>query len=699
MLGSLVAALLVALNENDQRIVRRERDAVNAVLEERADSMMRSVHGLLDETEASRRLEKGDQIFLHQKFGQPLNARFGYERAYLLDRASGDVIYASSNGIMLTPRETANLAPRLRRSIRAIGERRTGFLVDDQGVGFAALVPELALAPNVIGIVVDAVDQGFLGDIATRIGVSDMRVGPAGDVAGADNTITVPDVMSDASLALSWKAQIGYAAALRNVAPLIALLSTALLGICVALLVRTRRSELALAESEARASALAFNDYLTGLANRGYFIEQFHARLDRLKPGETLALLLVDLDEFKDVNDTLGHTQGDEVLLEVGHRLKASVGERGLAARFGGDEFVLFLAASEREVLDTLVPRLMADLHVPLAIDGREVNVGASVGAAFAPSHGTSTRDLMRRADMALYRAKGQGRGSFCLFEPFMEVEALNRRQVEEELAEAISRGQLVLMFQQIVDVESERIVGFEALVRWDHPVHGRLIPEVFVPVAERSRLICRLDAFVLRAACEYGRSLPCVTISVNISAVTLRDPNLCDNVLAVLKDTGFEASRLELEITESAIFQTEGQAKDTLTALRDAGVRVALDDFGTGHASLVHIRSMPVTKIKIDRSFISNLGQERDAAAIVEYVVRLGRSLGIVLTAEGVETREQLRFLRAFGAHQAQGYLFSQPVSCDAAREQLLAQQTPPGTLRPNSRKVAPPSDAGKVE
>ena len=698
VLAGLCAAFLMALGENDLRVAERERDAVTAMLEERAAAIQNSVHALLDDPELAHRVELGDQAFVHQKFGQPLDARFGYERAYLVERATGQPIYASVNGLMQTPKDMAALAPQLRRAVRGIGDRRMGFLVDEQGVGFAVMVSEVAGAPGILCIAVDEVNDGFLGDMGSRLGITQLRVAPSGEIPSADNGIMLADVSSDSPLALSWKSPTGYAGAVRQAAPAIALLSTALLGICFALLLRSRQSERALAESEARISALAFTDYLTGLASRGYFIDRFREVLDRLKTGETAALLLVDLDDFKDINDTLGHTLGDEVLQEIGHRLKAVVGERGLAARFGGDEFVLFLVADEREVLEHVLPRLMASVQAPVMVDGREVMVGASVGAIFAPHHGTSTRDLMRRADMALYRAKAQGRSSFSRFEPFMEVEALNRRQVEEELETAISCGQLTLMYQQIVDVETERIVGFEALVRWNHPDHGRLLPEMFVPVAERSRLITRLDTYVLRTACEQGLRLPDVTISVNLSAVTLRDPDLKDRVLSVLAETGFDPGRLELEITESAIFQAEGQAKETLTELRTAGVRIALDDFGTGHASLVHIRSVPVTKIKIDRSFIFNLGLERDAAAIVEYVIRLGRSLGIVLTAEGVETRDQLRFLRAFGAQQAQGFLFSQAVSIDTAVEQLEAQRAE----SKKARAPAPPrgeSHNGTVE
>ncbi len=677
VLGALVGLLVITLAGGDKRVAARERDVVAAILSERANTMMRSVNALLEDDEVTQRAERGDVAFVHERLGAPLNARFGYERTFLVEAATGKPVYASIDGGMLDDTELAAAAPALRRVMRGMNENRIGFIVDGQGVGFAVVIPSLSNSPNLTCIAVDAVDQDFLRELEGRLQVTGLHIVPAVNSEGVETSFALTNLAGDVPLSISWKSDKGGAISLRQVAPVIAALSTVLLAICISLLIRSRRSAAALGRSEARATALAFEDYLTGLANRGYFIEQLQRQLGALGPNGSLALLFIDLDGFKDINDTLGHAVGDELLRLVAYRLRDSLGNSGLAARFGGDEFVLYIAPGGEEAIADFVPRLLAVIQEPIQVEGRELLVGASVGAALAPAHGTDARELMRRADIALYRAKAEGRGSLRVFERSLEVEVLHRREVELELSEAIAKGQLALLFQPQVDVESERIIGFETLVRWDHPKHGRILPEAFIPIAERSRLITRVDAWVLRKACELGAQLADVTVSVNMSAVNLRQSDIADRILLVLEETGFDPNRLEVEITESAIFQAEGQARDTLLRLRDAGIRIALDDFGTGHASLVHIRSVPVTKIKIDRSFIMNLGVERDAASIVEYVVRLGRSLGIVLTAEGVETREQLRFLRAFGAQQAQGFLFSPPVPIEQAVAMLEVQRT----------------------
>ncbi|MEW6256645.1 MAG: EAL domain-containing protein [Pseudomonadota bacterium] len=673
VLGALIGLLALTIAGSDRQVAVREREAVFALLEERAAAIQRSVTALLDQSDVFEGTGAGNPQRLHERFGRPLDVYFGYERAYLLDRASGRPVYASVDGMPLSDDELTAATPTLRRAMRGITEHGMGLFVDERGVGFAVIISSLNAAPGLLCIAVDAVDEEFLREIEARIQITGLHVTPAR--AESSEGLVLTNIAGDAPLVMSWTGQAAGAGAFAHVAPVIAGLSTALLAICLAFLVRAHRSTRALAESEARASALAYQDYLTGLANRGAFIAALERRLATLRADETLALLFLDLDDFKDINDTLGHTVGDDMLCEIARRLSEAVGEAGTAGRFGGDEFVAFVVADDAGLMETRVGKVTAALQAPIQVDGRDVMGGACVGLAYAPQHGEGARDLMRRADIALYRAKAEGRGSFAAFEPQMEVETLNRRQVEQELAEAISGDQLVLLFQPLVDIETETILGFEALVRWDHPQRGRLLPEAFIPIAERSRLIARLDAWALRAACEQGRTLPDVTISVNMSAINLRETDLADRVFAVLAETGFDPARLEVEITESALFSADGPARETLLRLRDAGIRIALDDFGTGHASLVHIRSVPVTKIKVDRSFIRNLGVERDAAAIVEYVVRLGRSLGIIVTAEGVESREQLRFLRAFGAQQAQGFLFSVPVPVAQARD-LLADQ-----------------------
>ncbi|TCT02434.1 putative bifunctional diguanylate cyclase/phosphodiesterase [Aquabacter spiritensis] len=676
VLAALVGLLVVAVVASDQRIASRERAAVTAILAERAGIMQRSVNALLQDEDIVRRVRAGDIYYVHQRLGAPLNDRFGYERTVLLEQGSGAAVYGSVDGSLLDERALAAMAPTFRGALQNPDDPRTGFIVDDRGMGFAVVVKGGEGAPDIICIAVDAVDAGFLHELEERLQVSGLHIVPGkADSAEERGRVALASLSGDVALTLSWTPPAGAVAAIGWAAPWVAALSTLLLAICSGLLIRAWRSRRALAESEARAKYLAFQDYLTGLANRGHFIERLQVRLAALAPGQSLVLLFLDLDGFKDINDTLGHAVGDTMLRMVAKRIEGCLGGEGLAARFGGDEFVLFTLQSPEEGGGTLISDLLAAIQRPFQVDGRELLISVSIGAAFAPAHASDASELIQRADMALYRAKTEGRAGFRIFEPSLEVEMRKRRQVEQELAEGISKDHLTLVFQPQVDVESERIIGFETLVRWNHPVRGLILPEAFIPVAERSRLINRLDAWVLRKACTLARDLPEVTISVNMSAASLREPDIAERMIAVLAQVGFDPDRLEVEITESAVFQSEGRAHEALLRLRDAGVRIALDDFGTGHASLVHIRSMPVTKIKIDRSFIMNLGIERDAAAIVEYVVRLGRSLGMVLTAEGVETREQLRFLRAFGTQQAQGYLFSPPVPIEEAQRLLAAQ------------------------
>lgn len=686
VLVCLLAVLVVVMVERDRHAARVEQREVRAALHQHAEVMNRTLTLM---TEEAGPLASGRREALHQlqeRLAEPLFHRFSYERTYLVDGA-GRVLYAASEGDTVSDPQSFNA---LRSTfLRLISEPSTlaeggteGIMIDGNVVGLATVRRMDAAGeagPNTLFLIaVDLLDRDLLGQIASRVGVKDLRLTAAAAVQAHETAIALEQVQGqDAiSLLLAWKSGRSDWFSLQRVTPIVALLSSVLLAICVSLLVRARRYGRALVASEARARALASRDYLTGLYNRGHFIGELSAKVDALQEGESLALLFIDLDGFKDINDTLGHGVGDDLLRHVAACISDCLGSDGLAARFGGDEFVVYLHPDGVRRAYELAPRLLEAVQVPFDAEGHGLTVGASIGMAFAPEHAGQARELMRLADIALYRAKEEGRGIFRVFEAQLEVEVRNRRAVEQELEDAIAGGQLLLMFQPLVDVESERIIGFEALVRWQHPVRGLLLPEAFVPVAERTRLMPGLDRWVLREACRLGRDLEDVSIAVNMSAVSLRQADLAERILEILREEAFDPARLEIEITESSLFTTTGQMGAALLRLREAGVRIALDDFGTGHASLIHVRHVPVTKIKIDRSFIANLGVDRDAAAIVEYVVRLGRALGIVLTAEGVETREQLRFLRAFGAQQAQGYLFAPPLAIGVARAMLAAQQ-----------------------
>ncbi|MBP1063890.1 diguanylate cyclase (GGDEF)-like protein [Bradyrhizobium japonicum] len=417
-------------------------------------------------------------------------------------------------------------------------------------------------------------------------------------------------------------------------------------------------------EAQAKISHMARHDALTGLPNRVLFHEQLEQGLRRTGSGDQLAVLCLDLDHFKDINDSLGHPIGDALLKEVGRRLKATVGESDTVARLGGDEFaVVQIGRSEEAAARCLAGRLVEVISAPYEIDDHQIVIGVSIGISLSPQDGSNADELLKNADLALYRAKADGRGTYRFFETGMDARAQARRLLEMDLRAALQRDEFQPYYQPIRDVASGRVVVFEALLRWNYPQRGLIAPINFIPLAEETGLIVQLGEFVLRSACTDAATWPDdVDVAVNLSPVQFRNPNLIASVTAALTVSGLPARRLELEITESVLLQNSEATLTTLHELRAMGVRISLDDFGTGYSSLSYLRSFPFDKIKIDRSFVSELATREDSMAIIRAVTGLGRSLGIVTTAEGVENDAQLELLRREGCTQAQGYLFSKP-------------------------------------
>ncbi|QIO32878.1 bifunctional diguanylate cyclase/phosphodiesterase [Bradyrhizobium sp. 1(2017)] len=417
-------------------------------------------------------------------------------------------------------------------------------------------------------------------------------------------------------------------------------------------------------EAQAKISHMARHDALTSLPNRVLFHEQLEQGLRRTKSGDQLAVLCLDLDHFKDINDSLGHPIGDALLKEVGRRLKATVAEHDTVARLGGDEFaVVQIGRSEETAARSLAGRLVEVVSAPYEIDDHQIVIGVSIGISLSPQDGNNPDELLKNADLALYRAKADGRGTYRFFETGMDARAQARRLLEMDLRAALQRDEFEAYYQPIRDVASGRVVAFEALLRWNHPQRGLIAPINFIPVAEETGLIVQLGEFVLRCACTDAATWPDdVDVAVNLSPVQFKSPNLIASVTEALAVSGLDARRLELEITESVLLQNSEATLTTLHELRAMGVRISLDDFGTGYSSLSYLRSFPFDKIKIDRSFVSELATREDSMAIIRAVTGLGRSLGIVTTAEGVENDAQLELLRREGCTQAQGYLFSKP-------------------------------------
>ena len=430
-------------------------------------------------------------------------------------------------------------------------------------------------------------------------------------------------------------------------------------------------------EREQRITQLAFNDVLTGLPNR----TMFHQQLEQLflaseGNGGLFALHCLDLDQFKVINDTLGHPAGDALLVEAAQRLRyAAAGH--FVGRLGGDEFVILQSVGgDRDAIDRLAREILGAIAQPLNIDGNELMPSTSIGIAIAPDDGRDSGTLLRNADLALYRAKEAGRGTYAFFEESLNQRAQERRRLESDLRLALDRGEMELHYQPLFDLEHNRICSFEALLRWNHPKRGLISPADFIPVAEDTGLIVPIGAWVIREACAQAASWPeQVRVAVNVSPVQFHRGSLHETILRALANTGLEPGRLEVEITESIFLEGSETTLRLLHALRSLGVRVALDDFGTGYSSLSYLQSFPFDKLKIDRSFIHNLLTREGATAIVHAITELANALGIETTAEGVEETAQLMELRAHGCSSVQGFLFAEPMAA-ADVDQLFREQ-----------------------
>ena len=429
--------------------------------------------------------------------------------------------------------------------------------------------------------------------------------------------------------------------------------------------------------AQERITHLARFDELTGLANRAQFRERINSMLAGVDQRDSsITIHLIDLDRFKTVNDTLGHPIGDKLLKQVAARLTSLIRPCDMITRFGGDEFVVLQTGTQQRAdAQRLSQRLAKTLAEPFNIDGHRIDIGASIGIAIAPTDGVDADELMKKADMALYVAKNGGGGNHCFFASEMEDAVQARRALELDLRAALGSNQFELHFQPLVDLRTGRVSTCEALVRWTHPVRGNVPPAVFIPVAEETGLILELGEWVLQQSCLAAATWPNnVKVAVNLSPVQFRDRALPLHVVSALAKSGLKAQRLELEITERVLLEENDGTLTAMEQLKNLGVGISLDDFGTGYSSLNYLRQFPFHKIKIDQSFIRDLGEKGDARPIIGAVASLGAGLDKIVVAEGIETEEQMTLVRAQGCHEGQGHYFGRPMSGEAIRARLAS-------------------------
>lgn len=573
---------------------------------------------------------------------------------------------------------------------RSVNE--TGFTQLDGRPAFVAVTaigPELKqfLAerqPPAVLVSIKMLDPARLSALAERSGTHDLRVSPREPNDGNAASLAIKDPRARDIGYLTWQSENPGAQILAGVSPMLFFLATTIAGLTGLVLYYTRQNTRRLAESEARAHHAALHDSLTGLANRDFFSSRFREELGEWHSGRgIIGVIYIDLDHFKDINDTLGHAAGDEVIREAARRLRVLAPDNATLARISGDEFALLLPeCADRSYIETVLRRMQDRFAVPMYVAGNHLHVSLSVGAAIAPDDSLSMGELLRKADIALYSAKSGGRGRWAFFDSFMEEHVRTRENLAHGLREAIRNERLQVVYQPQTTIDGTRVLSVEALLRWTDPEMGAISPSVFVPIAEETGLINELGLYVLRRACRDAAAWPHLGVAVNVSPTQFRHPRFIDDLRDTLEDCNFEPTRLEIEVTETVFADDDSGILDTLTQVQDLGVRVALDDFGIGYSSLSYLRRFPFDTLKIDRSFIADLDVAPHAHAILSTIIDLGEALGMKVVAEGIETRQQAAILQRTNCDRLQGYYLSRPMPREdiAEAERRLAGVTAPG-------------------
>lgn len=675
-----------------------------------------------------------DMEFTDANFGIFLTETYAHDEVYILN-AKDQPIYAFGDAKTLDPSAFERRRPELdpliaeiRRDDRSKLRARPDMLSESKGGyrvlvgvqvarwaghivsidGRPAVVAGMTIVPNIdpsllkgtpnLLLSVTYIDDAFIADVGHSLLLPDLALAPK--AINTDGIVSEAFVGDDGIPVgfLSWTTRRPGQVLLTIILPLVAFGVFAAGALANTMLRRLRRTSEELAEREAEARHEAKHDALSGLPNRVHMVEKIDNFLqDRLlmtHDNRAVAAYL-DVDRFKDINDTLGHDAGDQLIKLVAQRLKECLRHNDFLARFGGDEFVILCAPAGAEAGSALAERVAQAFALPFAIHGQNIRVTASVGLAVAPDNGLSADELMRHADIALYEAKDRGRDCAVLFSGEMAKQVERRRAIELDLRTAIETDMLCLHYQPIISCHTGEIVGVEALLRWRHPVHGDMSPADFIPIAENAGLLPSLGEWVLSHAMADSKRWPHLEISVNLSPVQFRHVDLEATLRRLIAQYGVEPSRFVLEITEGVLLEATEHTNSILDALRSIGFKTALDDFGTGYSSLGYLCNFKFDKIKIDRSFVGRIARIDISRTIVQSVVSIGRGLGMDIVAEGVETDFEAIIMTKLGCTELQGYYFSRPVDADRMAELLVTFQPKCFPLSPTPVQLVPPHGA----
>jgi diguanylate cyclase (GGDEF)-like protein len=696
----IVVAVVTSARRADEVALEHEKRLLSRAIANHGEQLLRELESVSANEEAVRRIrDEFDRDWVHNRVGLWLKHYFDHDFVFVAD-SSDRLAYALLGRSSVEPSWFNSIVPELAPTIdyvrgrsngepqgaariseprRNAGDKPAGATLIQRFLGRPAAVAAALIAPSeqVAGdaerlgrpliVAVKFVGAEMLAEIGTRLQLKDLHLVERGAISEGEYNHELKDRDGRTLLSLAWSPKRPGSEIVASVIPFIAVAFAGFALLAALIHGYMRRTAATIAQGEQRLRYLALHDPLCGLPNRNYFSERLEAVIKGVRTGApSAAVFYIDLDHFKDVNDTLGHPVGDELIRNVTARLSGLLRPEDLVSRLGGDEFAVIIADGiDVAMLQRVAEQIISAICAPYLINDHNILIGASIGIAIIDRRSEdAAADVMRYADMALYRAKNEGRNRACVYDAAMDADLSERKELERDLREAIGADQLRIAYQPIVNGSGDTILGVEALARWSHPVRGEIEPSRFIPIAEHSGLIIELGEWVLRRACLDAKSWPGLTVSVNVSPLQFRRPDFVDTVERILAETDLDPSRLELELTESTLLGNVETAEVAMHRLKALGPRLALDDFGTGYSSLAYLRRFPFDKLKIDKSFVRSIERSPDAAAIVHAIVGLGRGLGMKVTAEGVETAEQQLFLRAAGVHCMQGYRFGRPGS-----------------------------------